>query len=391
VLFAIVGEPKKDHDYWGRAENYTDFRTGQMVTEGSPGSAVSAEVAAAMAAASLVLTRWGDESIYPKQLQARAELLIDFAASHRRMYHQSVPVLAKHYKSSGYKDELVWGAAWVFRATGKQMYFDLAKTWYNEYGMAKAPLGMRFSWDDKTIGTQVLMAQITDDLSLRAKYQSHAESYCNDIQKPSKALYTPGGLVYLDEWGPIRYSMNAAFACLLVSDQTEDIYLARRLHKWSQSQVDYVLGAKLNGFSFMVGFGKKYPLRPHHRGSSCPTNITEVCNYNFAMTEERNPIIIWGAVVGGPDRHDGYKDERLQFRQSEVALDFNAGFQSATAGVLHHLIIGGAKEVYRVQAATNLSQEELTTAAPPTTVTSSATQNYSFLICNLLLFFFIIL
>jgi hypothetical protein len=35
-------------------------------------------------------------------------------------------------------------------------------------------------------------------------------------------------------------------------------------------------------------------------------------------------------------------DERLQFRQSEVALDFNAGFQSATAGVLHHLIIGGA-------------------------------------------------
>ena len=57
----------------------------------------------------------------------------------------------------------------------------------------------------------------------------------------------------------------------------------------------------------MVGFGKKYPLRPHHRGSSCPTNITEVCNYNFAMTKERNPIIIWGAVVGGPDRHDGYK------------------------------------------------------------------------------------
>jgi hypothetical protein len=65
----------------------------------------------------------------------------------------------------------------------------------------------------------------------------------------------------------------------------------------------------------MVGFGKKYPLRPHHRGSSCPTNITEVCNYNFAMTEERNPIIIWGAVVGGPDRHDGYKGERLCWNQ----------------------------------------------------------------------------
>ena len=36
-------------------------------------------------------------------------------------------------------------------------------------------------------------------------------------------------------------------------------------------------------------------------------------------------------------------DERLQFRQSEVALDFNAGFQSATAGILHHVIIGRPK------------------------------------------------
>ena len=42
-------------------------------------------------------------------------------------------------------------------------------------------------------------------------------------------------------------------------------------------------------------------------------------------------------------RLNSNSDERLQFRQSEVALDFNAGFQSATAGVLHHLIIGGAK------------------------------------------------
>ena len=55
----------------------------------------------------------------------------------------------------------------MYRATGKQTYFDLAKDWYNEYGMAKAPLGMRFSWDDKTIGAQVLMAQITDDPGLK--------------------------------------------------------------------------------------------------------------------------------------------------------------------------------------------------------------------------------
>ena len=26
-------------------------------------------------------------------------------------------------------------------------------------------------------------------------------------------------------------------------------------------------------------------------------------------------------MKGGPDRHDGYKDERLLYKQSEVALD----------------------------------------------------------------------
>lgn len=41
-------------------------------------------------------------------------------------------------------------------------------------------------------------------------------------------------------------------------------------------------------------------------------------------------------------------DERLLYKQSEVALDFNAGFQSCTVGVLHHLIIGKASDNYQV-------------------------------------------
>ena len=125
--------------------------------------------------------------------------------------------------------------------------------------MGKAPLGMRFSWDDKKVGVQVLMSQIVGD-GAKGVFIKDADEYCRDIQKPSKALYTPGGLVYLDEWGSIRYAMNSAFACIMVSDLSDDPHKARRYHKWSQSQIDYVLGAKNNGFSFMVGFGKKYPL-----------------------------------------------------------------------------------------------------------------------------------
>jgi hypothetical protein len=36
-------------------------------------------------------------------------------------------------------------------------------------------------------------------------------------------------------------------------------------------------------------------------------------------------------MVGGPDKNDHYKDERNDYVQNEVALDYNAGFQSAVA------------------------------------------------------------
>ena len=123
-LFALVGDPKIDHNYWGRPENFTAHRPTFKVTTGSPGSDVAAEVAAAMASGSLVLQRWGDESTFPENLKKRAELLFNFANENRRHYHLSVPAVTKHYKSSGYKDELTWAAGWLYRATNDKTYLN---------------------------------------------------------------------------------------------------------------------------------------------------------------------------------------------------------------------------------------------------------------------------
>ena len=59
VLFGVVGNPIEDHSYWGRPENFTDYRPTFKVTSGSPGSELAAEVAAAMSAASLVFRKYG--------------------------------------------------------------------------------------------------------------------------------------------------------------------------------------------------------------------------------------------------------------------------------------------------------------------------------------------
>jgi endoglucanase len=42
-----------------------------------------------------------------------------------------------------------------------------------------------------------------------------------------------------------------------------------------------------------------------------------------------------GALVGGPDEKDSYTDKRDDYVHNEVAMDYNAGFQSAVAGLAH--------------------------------------------------------
>lgn len=46
-----------------------------------------------------------------------------------------------------------------------------------------------------------------------------------------------------------------------------------------------------------------------------------------------NAHVLHGALVGGPDRYDNFKDDRTEVKYSEVATDYNAGFQSAVAGL----------------------------------------------------------
>ena len=40
------------------------------------------------------------------------------------------------------------------------------------------------------------------------------------------------------------------------------------------------------------------------------------------------------ALVGGPDGLDQFLDNRQNYVQNEVALDYNAGYQAALAGLL---------------------------------------------------------
>ena len=72
---------------------------------------------------------------------------------------------------------------------------------------------------------------------------------------------------------------------------------------------------------------------PQHRAASCPDR-PQVCDWSSGMENPGpNHQVLHGALVGGPDHGDNYVDDRHQFQHTEVATDYNAGFQSVLAAL----------------------------------------------------------
>lgn len=81
--------------------------------------------------------------------------LFDFARNHQGLYQSSIPSAGGFYASNGFQDELVWAAAWLYHATDDKSYLDFVQSSGNSGGTRT-----QFSWDDKYIGAQVLIAKV---------------------------------------------------------------------------------------------------------------------------------------------------------------------------------------------------------------------------------------
>lgn len=84
--------------------------------------------------------------------------------------------------------------------------------------------------------------------------------------------------------------------------------------------------------SYVVGFGTKFPRHVHHRGASIPNDKKFYgCKdgWKWFGSSKANPHNITGAMVGGPDRFDHFRDVRSNFNSTEPTLAGNAGLVAA--------------------------------------------------------------
>ncbi|KAL9240169.1 hypothetical protein vseg_014418 [Gypsophila vaccaria] len=335
ILYAEVGDGDSDHQCWQRAEDMTTPRSVFKINAQAPGSDLAGEIAAALAAASIVFKHVDHK--YSASLLRHAKQLYEFAKAHQGKYSDSIPIVGKYYSSSGFQDELMWAAAWLYRATGDQNYYGILGN--------SQPGGTRsmFSWDDKYVGAQILAAKLVLDKKAPysgnwAQHKDQVEQYlCNCIQKGnSNIAKTKGGLLWFAEWDNLQYTISASFALTVYADYlsstrntlkcSSSVVNPSELTAFAKSQVNYILGDNPSKLSYMVGFGSKYPQKVHHRGASIVSikkNPTPVgCQEGFTKwfySNNPNPNVLVGAVVGGPDRNDNYVDSREEFKLAEPA------------------------------------------------------------------------
>lgn len=315
VFYAQVGDGHADHAYWGPPEKMTMWRPSFAVTALRPGSEVTAEAAAALAATSILFRK--ENPVYANLALDHARRLFDFADRHRGVYSDSIPQAAEFYKSwSGYYDELLWAAVWLYRATGEMPYLVKAEGLFNRH-FAGAPMRWTHDWDNKNYGAAILLARATGKETPRRAVENWLDHWVH-----GGVRRTPGGLAWLSQWGSLRYAATTAFLAFVYADTIRDH--GTRYRDFARSQIDYILGKNPAGRSYVVGFGKNSPRNPHHRAAHGSKT-------NSIHSPSENRHVLYGALVGGPPQPDdfSYRDERTDYISNEVAIDYNAGFQGA--------------------------------------------------------------
>ncbi|XP_077246202.1 glycosyl hydrolase 9B18 [Tasmannia lanceolata] len=344
-VFVQVGNPIEDHNCWERPEDMDTARTVYSIDVNNPGSDVAGETAAALSASSMVFK--SPDPAYSETLLQSAIRVFDFADNYKGAYSDNAGIKSGvcpfYCDFDGYQDELLWGAAWLRRASQNDSYLNYIQN--NGKTLGADDNINEFGWDNKHAGLNVLVSKefLEGKVFSLQSYKESADSFmCTLIPESSSShiQYTPGGLIYKPGGSNMQHVTSIAFLLLVYANYLSRTYQTVNcgsisvgpisLRQEAKKQVGYILGDNPMNLSYMVGYGDRYPHRIHHRGSSLPSladhpqfiACKEGSTYFNSSTPNKNILV--GAVVGGPGEDDIYEDDRADFRKSEPTTYINA-------------------------------------------------------------------
>ncbi|PWN20026.1 Six-hairpin glycosidase [Microstroma glucosiphilum] len=338
-LYVAIGN---ESSYWGGDQGIPQPRQIFSVSRQKPGTDVFAGSAAALAAGAMIYagtplplsqTQNGTvptgllDTAYATELRERAVVLMDLAttAEPQQVYQDATDGVAWAYPSTNYEDELVLGAAFTALATRN---ISLVTTAIDAYDFGSFPTNNGvLNWDTKDPLLPSLMARLSvampgaDSRANFTKFQTDSEVYLDLLVNGTMQglSTTSGGLAWWKDYSEdssLNPALNAALLCLWTANLTSNDTKSTSYLNWAQSQIDYSLGHNPLNTVYQVGL---HPNSAYNPQSSLASGGDDIDQIDTDPPVER--WVLYGAVVGGPDKDDQYYDVRSDWQQSEPALD----------------------------------------------------------------------
>ncbi len=218
---------------------------------------------------------------------------------------------------SKYDADLTIIAMELYRTTGDATYLQAAKANYT-WLQTESSYNHNFSlcYNNTEDLAAYLVAMYGDD-EMKPYGKTALSYYVNSLYKPSSGYILNNKN---DSWGILRYPANQSFVLGLYNKMQGTL---TEVDPYTLASIEYIMGKNSASFSYIVGFGDKYPNYPHHR------NFYGLDNNDEGSLTTQAKYMQLGYMVGGSLNDGAYTDDEKSYTYSEGGIDYNAGLVSA--------------------------------------------------------------
>ncbi|WP_303796845.1 glycoside hydrolase family 9 protein [Ruminococcus flavefaciens] len=350
----VVANGGEDHAIWSSPEVQTYKRPIYWLTAGKNNSAVCCEMAAGLAGTAYVLK--DTEPGYAEKCIKYAKALLAFG---QKNVGNEGGGLADFYGTEAqYQDEEAMAQAWLWLCKAGDKPTRVPKN--KDYGNSQYD-GWVYCWNKVWQGYSALMYKATGEQTFADELKVELESQ-GDLKV---------GTYNADGWGASRYNCAKQMDAIALANGDKDADYA----KAAKYQMDHILGDNSLGYSFLLGYGDKWPVHIHHRAANPGSDA------NGASSNPSAKYTAYGLLVGGDDK-SGYQDQTDKYQYTEGALDYNGCFAIACAGIAN--LYGGdatampalAKKAAEINENFKFgSSSSVVTTETTTTVTTTSVDN----------------
>jgi len=313
----VVADGNADHSDWRSPEIQTYPRKTYWLTANSNNSAVCGEMASALAGAAYILK--DSDSAFASECLKYAKAIYNFGKNHKG--NEGGGLSSFYATDAMCNDELALAQAWLW-INGEESKPTITPN-NGTYSTGDSDY-YRYTWDKVWQGYAAMMYKATGDTAFKNELEFEVRN----------AGGVEAGKYNGDGWGAARYNCGLQMSALAIANGDASSSYATGA-KW---QMDYILGNNNTGYSFLIGYGDKWPTHIHHRAAN-PGDSSESVNGD-PQKNTAAKYTLYGALVGGVDASGNYDDNSNSYQFTEPALDYNGCFALACAGLAN--LFGGS-------------------------------------------------